>query len=497
MPTPPTNIHPRGLFSNRTLNLRSIKAIGYDMDYTLIHYRIDAWERRAYEYLRVRLKNLHWPVEDLQFDPDLVIRGLIVDTKLGNLLKVNRFGYVKAASHGTTPLTFEEQRKVYAQTVVDLAEERWVFLNTFFSLSEASMYAQLVDRLDARRLPEVLGYGDLYRRVKSELEATHVEGALKAEIIASPERFIELDGDTPLALLDQKQAGKRLLLVTNSEWSYTQAMMRYAFDRFLPGDMTWVDLFELVIVGARKPDFFTTRSPVFQLVNDQGLVRPLASGIRTPGLYLGGDATNVERYLELAGDQILYIGDHIWGDVHVSKSLLRWRTALILRELEGEIVATQAFRARETVLEAMMRDKAEREQALCTARLALQRLEHGRELPAAALELLGPLTGEGLAAGGLDGARRRISDLREEIVALDERLAPLAKAAAELGNPRWGLLLRAGNDKSHLARQVERSADVYTSRVSNFLWATPYVFLRSPRGALPHDPPLERADDAP
>ena len=67
-------------------------------------------------------------------------------------------------------------------------------------------------------------------------------------------------------------------------------------------------------------------------------------------------------------------------------------------------------------------------------------------------------------------------------------LAPLAKAATELSNPRWGLLTRAGNDKSHLARQVERHADVYTSRVSNFLLATPFVYLRSLRGTLPHDP---------
>ena len=41
----------RGIFCNRTLNLRSIRAIGYDMDYTLIHYVTEAWERRAYEHL--------------------------------------------------------------------------------------------------------------------------------------------------------------------------------------------------------------------------------------------------------------------------------------------------------------------------------------------------------------------------------------------------------------------------------------------------------------
>ena len=52
----------------------------------------------------------------------------------------------------------------------------------------------------------------------------------------------------------------------------------------------------------------------------------------------------------------------------------------------------------------------------------------------------------------------------------------------------WGLLMRAGNDKSKLAYQVERYADIYTSRVSNFGPATPFFYVRSPRGSLPHDP---------
>jgi hypothetical protein len=64
----------------------------------------------------------------------------------------------------------------------------------------------------------------------------------------------------------------------------------------------------------------------------------------------------------------------------------------------------------------------------------------------------------------------------------------LAKEAAELGSTRWGALLRSGNDKSHLALQIEKSADIYTSRVSNFLYATPFSYLRSRRGSMPHDP---------
>ena len=37
-------------------------------------------------------------------------------------------------------------------------------------------------------------------------------------------------------------------------------------------------------------------------------------------------------------------------------------------------------------------------------------------------------------------------------------------------------------------RQIERHADIYMSRVSNFLHHTPFFYFRSPRGSLPHDP---------
>ncbi|MRG92515.1 HAD-IG family 5'-nucleotidase [Polyangium spumosum] len=464
----------RGIFCNRTMNMRSIKAIGYDMDYTLIHYQVKEWERLAYEHLRTRLLARGYPVEGLFFEPELVIRGLIIDTELGNLLKVNRFGYVKRAMHGTTLLDFEPMREAYARTIIDLAEPRYVFLNTLFSLSEACMYAQLVELADAGRMPAGTGYEQLYRLVKSGLDEAHMEGRMKAEIIADPDRFVVLDPEAPLALLDQQRAGKKLLLITNSEWGYTDAMMRYAFEPFLPGGMRWRDLFDVVIVQARKPDFFMQKSPLFEVVSEDGLLRPWIGPLKEGGSYLGGDATQVERALGISGDEILYVGDHIWGDVRVSKSVLRWRTALILWELEEEVRAAYASRVDEARLVALMEEKEALELASCQLRLLAQRHKEAYALPEDA-----PSCDEVLA---------RLSAIKTAIVELDERIVPLAKAAAEVSNPRWGLLLRTGNDKSHLARQIERSADIYTSRVSNFLRYTPYSYFRSRRGSLPHDP---------
>lgn len=463
----------RGIFCNRTLNLRSIRAIGYDLDYTLIHYRIEEWERRAYEHVRRKLLALDWPVADLEFDPQLTMRGLILDLELGNILKANRFGYVMRVFHGTRELPFDEQRATYARELVELGQGRYEFLNTLFSLSEACMYAQLVGLLDAGRVEGVVGYADLYRAVRTSIDEAHMEGELKAEIIADPDRFVELDPDLPLALLDQRHAGKKLLLITNSEWGYTRAMMNYALNSFLPAGLSWRDLFDVIIISAGKPSFFWSTNPIFEVVNDEGMLRPAPRGIRSKGIYLGGTAAMVEAYLGVDGDEILYVGDHLYTDVHVSKSVSRWRTALVLRELEADFAAASRFESDQHRLTSLMRRKERLELEMYQVRLQLQRKR----------ERYGPVPKSSI--GTLE---RRLAAIREEIAGLDAEISPLAGAASELGNPNWGPLMRAGNDKSHLARQVERHADVYMSRVSNLMFQTPFGYLRAPRGSLPHDP---------
>lgn len=472
-PSPPQG---RDLYCNRTLNMRSLQAIGYDMDYTLIHYRIDEWERRSYEHLRRRLVQKGWPVEGLEFEPELMVRGLVIDRELGNIVKANRFGYIKRAFHGTRPLPFEELRNTYSRTIVDLSEPRWSFVNTFFSLSECCMYAQLVELLDEGKLPRAVGYEELHRRVVTALDEAHMEGALKAEIIADPGRFVVLDPETPLTLLDQQRAGKQLMLITNSEWTYTRSMMAFSFDPFLPKGMSWKELFDVVIVGARKPDFFLGHAPIFEVVNEEGLLRP-ALALREGGIFLGGSARQVERHLKLSGSEILYVGDHMYGDVHVSKNILRWRTALIVRELEGEVEAEEGFGAKQWRLDALMAQKSRIEHLMSQLRLQLLR----------SAKAYGPRVS--IDASELESA---VNACRSRLSELDSEISPLARSAGELGNANWGPLMRAGNDKSHLARQLERYSDVYTSRVSNFLFRSPFAYLRPSRGMMPHDPASKR-----
>lgn len=464
-----------GVFANRTLNMRSVPAVGYDMDYTLIHYRVDEWEGAAFRTARDILGTKGWPVNDLAFDPERFTLGLIFDVQLGNLVKATRFGYVVRAQHGTKALSFEEQRDTYRETVVELSDPRFIFMNTMFELSRAELFSQLVDVHDSDPLPGVTSYADLYWQVNDALSETHLTSTLKAGIVEDPDRYVVLDPDIVPTLRDQRAAGKQLLLITNSDWFYTKRMMAYAFDRFCPDGKTWRDLFDIVIVSANKPAFFAKNDPVYQVVDEeQALLKPHYGKLEPGHVYFGGNARRVEESLGSSPGHPLYVGDHLFGDVHVTKDVLRWRTALIARELEAEISDAMDFEPRQRELESLMMQKiaAESEQAM----MRLSRLEGG-SFPGT----------PGSAENVQPATSAELSDVTSRVFELDQKIAPLARAASELGNPTWGPLMRAGNDKSLFARQVERYADVYMSRVSNLRYQTPFGYLRAARGSLPHD----------
>ena len=467
----------RGVYCNRSLNLRSIKAIGYDMDYTLVHYNVEAWEGRAYEHIKQRMLAEGWPVEELTFQPTWVIRGLVIDLKLGNIVKANRFGYIWRSSHGMSLLPYGEMRRAYSRTLVDLSDQsRWVFLNTFFSISAAVMYSQLVELLDRGALPDVMGYSDLYWRVQEILDAAHIEGELKAEIMADPARYVDRDPTMPQTLRDQRQAGKKIVLITNSGYQYTNFMLTYTVDPYLEEGETWRDLFDVAVVAARKPEFFSGTSPIFEVVSEEGLLQPWIGTLEEGRIYHGGDAIALEHCLEMSGDEILYVGDHLFADVNITKSVLRWRTALVLREMEHELRAIEASRASQAEIKSMMYEKVKLEDEFSQCRLAIQRAENGEP------------SLEGYSDQTIEELEDQILRCRSKLRELDTALAPLVKVDGADFNPVWGYLMRTGNDKSHLTRQVERYADIYTSRVSNLGPYSPFMFYRAPRGSVPHDP---------
>src|SRR5688572_4500359 len=86
----------RRIFTNRDLAFDQIPVIGFDMDYTLALYRQDELEALSIRCTLDKLLTRGYPValRDIKSDPAFAIRGLVVDKKFGNIIKMDRHGYV-------------------------------------------------------------------------------------------------------------------------------------------------------------------------------------------------------------------------------------------------------------------------------------------------------------------------------------------------------------------------------------------------------------------
>jgi len=83
-----------------------------------------------------------------------------------------------------------------------------------------------------------------------------------------------------------------------------------------------------------------------------------AEGSLVPGIYQGGNAKKFTENLNLSGDEILYIGDHIYGDILRLKKDCNWRTALVVDELGDEIASQiKALPIEKKITQAMNRKK--------------------------------------------------------------------------------------------------------------------------------------------
>ncbi|PKI45152.1 hypothetical protein CRG98_034456 [Punica granatum] len=87
---------------------------------------------------------------ELSFDWEYMVRGLVLDKKRGNILKMDRHKYVKVGYHGFRELSKEEKVQSYGSTYIRDAfdEPDYALIDTLFSLGEAYLFAQLVEFID-------------------------------------------------------------------------------------------------------------------------------------------------------------------------------------------------------------------------------------------------------------------------------------------------------------------------------------------------------------
>ncbi len=453
------------VYVNRTLNLKRVRYIGVDMDHTLIRYNSEAFERLSHTTMvdkMIKGKNYPEDLRKLNFDYNFAVRGLVIDRKKGNLLKLNRYTAIRASYHGLKPLDFKSHQKLYKSTYIDLSNPDYTAIDTSFSISLAVLFAQIVDLKDQfpEKFPE---YAQIADDVLDALDEAHRDGSLKEVVKHNLDKFIIKDEHMVRCIEKFRKHGKKIFVLTNSDFHYTKLLLDYAINPFLKDAKSWSELFEIVVTLAQKPKFFYDNQK-FLIVNPENGSMTNMEGKLVPGIYQGGNAKKFTADLDLQGDDILYIGDHIYGDILRLKKDCNWRTAMVIEELDVEIENNKKAEPINQEIDLLMKKKEPLEDELTD--LMTKRVE--KEIAVSETE---------------------IETLQKSISEIDTNISQLIKKQQALYNNHWGQLMRAGNEESYFAYQLDRYACVYMKELGDLLELSPRTYFRAPRRPLSHEQP--------
>uniref|UniRef100_A0A8C1JB61 Cytosolic purine 5'-nucleotidase n=1 Tax=Cyprinus carpio TaxID=7962 RepID=A0A8C1JB61_CYPCA len=449
-------VHHR-VFVNRSLAMEKIKCFGFDMDYTLAVYKSPEYESLGFDLTVERLVSIGYPQELLNFvyDPAFPTRGLVFDTMYGNLLKVDAYGNILVCAHGFSFLRGPDIRELYPNKFIQRGDtERFYILNTLFNLPETYLFACLVDFFTScsryRSCESGFKDGDLFMSFKSmfqdvrdAVDWVHFKGSLKEKTVENLEKYVVKDAKLPLLLSRMNEVAK-VFLVTNSDSKYTDKIMTYLFD-FPHGPKAgtphrpWQSYFDLILVDARKPVFFGEGTVLRQVDTTTGRLKigtytgPLQHGI----VYSGGSSDIVCDLLGAKGKDILYIGDHIFGDILKSKKRQGWRTFLVIPELAQELH--------------VWTDKSSES-----------------------------------VTGHLDSS----SNERPDISSIQRRIKKVTHDM-DMCYGMMGSLFRSGSRQTLFASQVMRYADLYAASFINLLYYPFSYMFRAAHVQMPHESTVE------
>jgi 5'-nucleotidase len=484
--------------------MKHVTCVGFDCDYTLASYVPETFETLAHaETVNKLVKNFGYPegpLRSLSFDPSLMVRGLVIDKERGNMLKVDRHKYVKLAYHGFTPLTRDDRIAVYNATTdspLDFQSSRFAMVDTLFSLAEAHLYMSLVELKDDGKLGSLeKSYAELYRDSRAAVDLAHRDGSIKRQIAADPAKYIFPDPLLAKTLKSLRASGKKVFIATNSFYDFTHVVLNFVLEGKTGKDRDdgWLEYFDAVVTAAGKPRFFTERKDLFEvrtedfsLINLEGgspmlsieeedlpggaddLMASTAPAVDNEGgaggkarVFQGGSWHDVHRMLGVkSGSEILYVGDHIYGDVLRSKRDQGWRTLLVLPELQTEIEVAEQNRELHERLMAVQKER-----------------NHVEDLHESAAYCRSPDEPE--------LARRLESLVAEHKCLLEDYHDKFHKT--------WGQLMKTGYKASFYAGLASRYSCVYTSHVSNLLWYSPNATFKSLADRLVHDEVLHLSD---
>ncbi|XP_072928802.1 5'-nucleotidase domain-containing protein 2-like isoform X3 [Hemitrygon akajei] len=325
-------LNPANIYSNNEVKLGNIEIYGFDYDYTLAQYSNSVHTMIFDTAREILIDQYKYPegIKEYEYQPNFAIRGLHYDVRKGVLMKIDAFHYAQLGTvyRGLSPVPDDEVLHMYDGTQHVPLHRMSDFYGKgpsmkqfmdIFSLPEMTLLSCVNDYFINHNIEYDPVH--LFRDVSDAISNVHIKGMMYKWIENDLENCI-LHGDETYAVLNRLvNDGKKLFLITNSPFNFVDKGMKYMVGK------DWRDLFDLVIVQADKPSFFTDKRKPFRRLDNMGTLQ-------------WDKISSLEK-----------------GKMYKQDLMLRhgWRTGAIVPELETEIsiINTEQFTHGLTWLQAL------------------------------------------------------------------------------------------------------------------------------------------------
>lgn len=458
------------VYANTYVNLGSAKVVGFDYDYTLVSYK-PAILHLIYDLAKEQLVGgLGYPselVDELPgYDPKFAIRGLAVDLDKAWICMLTLRYRVSIAFYGRERVDPKVVARTYRSETgsgilpPEERKKRLKPLNDLFSTAEACLLADVVQWFRDRDIP--FDTRSVVTDVLAAITQAHVSGKLHRTVSENLENYIEPDGQHLLQFLDRlRAAGKKLMLVSNSPfWFVNKGMVHVCGE-------DWRNRFDVVVVSAGKPSFYTGNRPFREVSTNTGRIKfkPITA-LSPDEVYCQGSMAELLHLMgweshkgsaDFDGSSIIYIGDSLFADLVDARRLYGWTTGAIIREVSHEITVQKSLKWQRAwkVLQVL---------TLCARECQKTFIDEKH----------------------VDNGEQRTSYSTADTEILDklEDLAADWRSHLDgLLNPNFGSIFRTSRDNgktaqpSLFARCMQRHVDFYTSKVENLrLYSTDHRF---------------------
>ncbi|XP_037925825.1 5'-nucleotidase domain-containing protein 3 isoform X2 [Hermetia illucens] len=389
----------------------------------------------------------------LEYIPGFAVRGLHYDIEQGLLLKLDSFLQIQLGSvyRGLTRVPDDEVLKIYKNRIIPIAyveghsktykPNKWskmVQLADLFSVPEMCLLCNVAEYFERNRIdyhPEIL-----FHDVKNSVQNCHP--VMHRIVSENVEEYIEKNPDLVKFFQRLVNAGKKLFLVTNSPFNFVNKGMS-----LLIGS-DWREYFDVIIVQARKPLFFTDESRPLRIydVESQTHLWDRITKLNRNKIYYEGTVKQLQELTGWRGHSVLYFGDHPYSDLADVTLEHGWRTGAIINELTHEIstLNNEQFKTNANWLQ-----------------MLTQLIEDYQD-------------------DDNEDARKALDRWMQE---RDQ----LRHATKKIFNKQFGSVFRTYHNPTYFSRRLFRFADIYTSNITNLLeYSVNHTFYPR-RGVMPHE----------